>query len=466
LLAARDAGFSDPVTAVMRGIKAEGLFISFARAYGDWSRYPCREHLSELRGNVIEMTQLPTDQRGKNTADIALTVDAIDMICGDHRPERLVLVSGDRDFVPLVQRARRYGVPVMGVGVRGSVGAELVNACDWFLFLDDVVVEAPGVYEPDPPATAEEPAQVPERVAVEKPRQPVAVAASSPTLPSPTATPLAASPLDRPAAFRLLASTVEAILGRKQVAYGARVVDAMRVAEPRFDLTALGFANFREFVTAAMRQGLVLAEFSDVTDMRLTLPERSATPGDDEADDLAQVDDPHAAAGVYSRVLREDKGVPLIAWPHRKALVEFLFEALEHKPMTIGEMNDLLRAEGGRSGLSLPDRAYNKLTHTLNIARCFADERGNGYFEDLHTVWLRPALPVAAALRAMQAVYIEGIKRARPDLPLRVDGLTQWLYGDAADEHLKEVEQTVARLAPTRPDTIGDRFAGPLGSLR
>lgn len=467
LIAARDAGFALPVTAVMRGIKAQGM-ISYACAYGDWAFGICQGSLAEFRRNVINLVELPTTNYGKNSADIALAVDALEMVFSDHRPQALVLVAGDRDFVPLVLKVRRYGILVLGVGVRGSVSAELASCCDRFIYVDDLV-----------PAELPEPAVADELVVTPPPTPlvPPAAEAEAEPAPQPPLEPVAEQPeaapaakatptpqLDRPAAFIALANAIAVVRQDRQVAYGARVIEQLRRSVPGFDVTAIGFTSFRDFVQAATRQGLVTAEFS-FGDMRLDLPE-SGTDFEDAAEPALQFDTPVAAARSYEEILATDKGVPLVDWARRKPLVEALWDELALGMLTLADMNEFVKAAGRRDWPSVPDRACRKIVHTLNIAKCFRDQDGPDYFQDMTRTLLSPAVSVDEALAAMHGVYVTGIHLARPEVPLLGEGIARMLFGDAWAQHQSEVEQLLQRFpSPPPTERIGDRFASQLRAM-
>lgn len=123
-------------------IREEGRIASI-RAYGDWSRQPLIGFVQEFRTNVIEMVELSTSAEGKNTADIQLALDALEMAMQPASPSVFVIVSGDRDFVPLVQKLKRYGKLVMGVGhCETSTSKLLADACDVFIFADEILERA------------------------------------------------------------------------------------------------------------------------------------------------------------------------------------------------------------------------------------------------------------------------------------------------------------------------------------
>lgn len=125
-------------------VREEGQ-IGSMRAYGDWSQPFLARYLGEFRNNIIEMTELSTSIQGKNTADVQLAVDALEMALQSISPDTVVIISGDRDFIPLVQKLKRYAKAVIGIGAtEASTSKLLVGACDMFLFADDLLTTALG----------------------------------------------------------------------------------------------------------------------------------------------------------------------------------------------------------------------------------------------------------------------------------------------------------------------------------
>lgn len=112
--------------------------IVFKRAYCDWSHY--RKHMTAFHAMGIEMIDIPqTGISGKNSADIRMVVDAIDLCYAKNHIDTFVLVSGDSDFSPLVSKLKENDKRVIGCGVKSSTSDLLVANCDEFLYYDDLV---------------------------------------------------------------------------------------------------------------------------------------------------------------------------------------------------------------------------------------------------------------------------------------------------------------------------------------
>ena len=161
LILAQNSGLPFHLHLIIDRVRQQGTIMS-SKAYADWTASLLRPVLGDFRANAIELVQLPTStssKEHKNTADIQLTVDALEMVFSPVRPETIVIVGGDRDYVPLVQKLKRYGVFVMGIGVEAGVSSVLVEACDSFVYYDDLVPPAPEeLEEVVEPATVPDPA--------------------------------------------------------------------------------------------------------------------------------------------------------------------------------------------------------------------------------------------------------------------------------------------------------------------
>jgi uncharacterized protein (TIGR00288 family) len=114
--------------------------IVYKRAYCDWSYY--REAVREFHSHGIEMIDIPQSKAsGKNSADIHMVVDALDLCYAKHHIDVFALLSGDSDFSPLVSKLKENDKRVIGCGVKSSTSNLLIAACDEFIYYDDLVRE-------------------------------------------------------------------------------------------------------------------------------------------------------------------------------------------------------------------------------------------------------------------------------------------------------------------------------------
>ena len=108
------------------------------RAYSDWDKFP--DYKRELHEAAIELIEIPGRKySGKNSADIRMVVDAMDMAWSKEHIDVFVIASGDSDFSPLVSKLKENDKFVIGVGVKNSSSDLLIDNCDEFIFYEDLV---------------------------------------------------------------------------------------------------------------------------------------------------------------------------------------------------------------------------------------------------------------------------------------------------------------------------------------
>jgi len=185
------------------------------KAYADWSRYP--EYKQDFHQAAIELIEIPRRQiTGKNSADIRMVVDAMDLSYTKEHLDTFVIVSGDSDFSPLVSKLRENNKSVIGIGIRRSTSDLLVNNCDEFIYYDDLVIEG----------------------------------AHPPTLDR--------VPPQKLPAFQLLVSTVQALIREnKEIIYSSMVKDTMKRKQPSFNEGSYGYSSFGEMLEDAKKYGIL-----------------------------------------------------------------------------------------------------------------------------------------------------------------------------------------------------------------
>jgi len=108
------------------------------KAYADWSRY--RDYKARLHEAAIELIELPKKRiTGKNSGDIRMVVDALDIAFSKEHIDTFVLVSGDSDFSPLVSKLRENDKTVIGIGIKAASAQLLIENCDEFIYYEDLV---------------------------------------------------------------------------------------------------------------------------------------------------------------------------------------------------------------------------------------------------------------------------------------------------------------------------------------
>lgn len=184
-------------------------------AYADWNRF--RAYTQDLHENGIELIEIPRRaQTGKNSADIRLVVDAMDLAWSKEHIDTFVIVSGDSDFSPLVAKLKENGRHVIGLGMKASTSPLLANGCDEFIYYEDLERG-----EPARPADSK-------------------------------------APRDREDAFRLLVDTVRALEREGfEVIQASLVKDTMKRKRPAFNESSLGYGSFSEMLEDAQEAGKV-----------------------------------------------------------------------------------------------------------------------------------------------------------------------------------------------------------------
>ena len=139
-LGVRDAKYEKfDIRKVLERLLLKGSIV-VKKAYCDWARY--REFKAEMHEASFELIEIPhVRQSGKNSADIRMVVDALDLCYTKSHVDTFVIVSGDSDFSPLVSKLRENAKTVIGVGVKGSTSDLLTANCDEFIYSDDLVRE-------------------------------------------------------------------------------------------------------------------------------------------------------------------------------------------------------------------------------------------------------------------------------------------------------------------------------------
>src|ERR687891_1232337 len=137
-LGVRDAKYAKfDIDRVLERLLLKGSIV-VKKAYCDWERY--REFKAPMHEASFEMIEIPhVRMSGKNSADIRMVVDALDLCYTKSHVDTFVIVSGDSDFSPLVSKLRENAKTVIGVGVKNSSSDLLINNCDEFIYYDDLV---------------------------------------------------------------------------------------------------------------------------------------------------------------------------------------------------------------------------------------------------------------------------------------------------------------------------------------
>ena len=216
------------------------------KAYCDWDRY--KEYKPTMHEAAFELIEIPhARQSGKNSADIRMVVDALDLCYTKEHIDTFVIVSGDSDFSPLVSKLRENAKSVIGVGVKSSTSDLLMNNCDEFIFYDDLVAER----------------QPSRRRSRSKARAKGASPGDNAAAESTPAGKKAAPPAsDDPAqkGLDLVVQTAEAIYaerGDRAKLWGSMIKQTLKRRRPGFSESAYGFGSFNDLLEEAQARGLL-----------------------------------------------------------------------------------------------------------------------------------------------------------------------------------------------------------------
>jgi uncharacterized protein (TIGR00288 family) len=140
-LGVRDAQYARfDIEEVLERLLVKGNIV-VKKAYCDWDRY--KDFKADMHEASFELIEIPhVRQSGKNSADIRMVVDALDLCYTKEHVDTFVVISGDSDFSPLVSKLRENNKIVIGVGVKESTSNLLIANCDEFIYYDDLIRQA------------------------------------------------------------------------------------------------------------------------------------------------------------------------------------------------------------------------------------------------------------------------------------------------------------------------------------
>ena len=244
-LGVRDAKYADfDIAKVLQRLLLRGTIV-VKKAYCDWERY--RDFKKTMHEAAFELIEIPhVRMSGKNSADIRMVVDALDLCYTKAHVDTFVIVSGDSDFSPLVSKLRENNKVVIGVGVKKSTSDLLMANCDEFIFYDDLAREKAKKQSRRKKAPVSEAGAAPKQAPVESPTE------------SP---PAEAGPKQE--AVDLVMETVEALFAERtseEKIWGSMVKQALKRRQPGFNESYYGFRSFGKLLDEAQARGLLTLE--------------------------------------------------------------------------------------------------------------------------------------------------------------------------------------------------------------
>lgn len=187
-------------------------------AYADWSRF--RKYTRTMHEAGIELIEIPKrSMTGKNSADIRLCVDAMDLSYSKEHVDTFVVVSGDSDFSPLVSKLKENGKHVIGLGMKNSTSPLLADNCDEFIFYEDLGAEGGAIEEP---------------------------------------TGSKEIPKDKREVWHLLFDAIRALQRENyEVIYSSMVKDTMKRKRPAFSESGYGYRSFSDLLEDVQEAGFI-----------------------------------------------------------------------------------------------------------------------------------------------------------------------------------------------------------------
>ena len=258
-LGVRDAKYDKfDIRPVLERLLVKGSIV-VKKAYCDWERY--KEFKAGMHEAAFEMIEIPhVRQSGKNSADIRMVVDALDLCYTKEHIDTFVIISGDSDFSPLVSKLRENAKTVIGVGVKNSTSDLLMSNCDEFIFYDDLVRQREPARKRSrsrPKAKVNGRRDGAEREAPEK----VATDRSAPTgVESRSAEDLTQEGID------LVIETAEALYeerGERGNLWGSMVKQTLKRRRPGFNESFYGFRSFSDLLEEAQNRGELELELDE-----------------------------------------------------------------------------------------------------------------------------------------------------------------------------------------------------------
>jgi uncharacterized protein (TIGR00288 family) len=234
-LGVRDAKYDKfDIGKVLERLLLKGSIV-VKKAYCDWERY--KGFKATMHEAAFELIEIPhVRQSGKNSADIRMVVDALDLCYTKEHVDTFVIISGDSDFSPLVSKLRENNKAVIGVGVKQSSSDLLINNCDEFIYYDDLVR-----------------ADEQKRRAAKKRRETAPAGAAGEK----------SNGDKKQEAFDLMLGTLEALMAERDAderIWGSMVKQALKRRNPGFNESYYGFRAFSDLLEEAAEKGLIKLE--------------------------------------------------------------------------------------------------------------------------------------------------------------------------------------------------------------
>ena len=244
-LGVRDAKYATfDINKVLERLLLKGSIV-VKKAYCDWDRY--KDFKRPMHEANFELIEIPhVRQSGKNSADIRMVVDALDLCYTKSHVDTFVIISGDSDFSPLVSKLRENNKTVIGIGVKESTSNLLSANCDEFIFYDDLVREQKPARKP-----------VIKKAPVSKDQKDLKETTKDTKVTD-----------KRQEALDFIVETLEGLAderGEEEKMWGSMVKQTMKRRRPGFNESYYGYRSFRELVEDAQSLGLLIMNRDEKT---------------------------------------------------------------------------------------------------------------------------------------------------------------------------------------------------------
>ena len=233
-IGARDMKSGDfQIQLILRRLLEKGRIV-FKRAYCDWNYY--KDAVREFHSQGIELIDIPQSKMsGKNSADIRMVVDALDLCYSKQHIDIFALISGDSDFSPLVSKLKENNKRVIGCGVKSSTSDLLIANCDEFIYYDDLI-----------------------RVAAKKKQQ------QQQQKPAPAQKGEKSKPENKKQeAIDRLLEVVESVEQDYDVVWGSMLKQAVRRVYPGFNESYYGYTTFSDLLEAMADEKLLEIDYDE-----------------------------------------------------------------------------------------------------------------------------------------------------------------------------------------------------------
>ncbi|MDX1507366.1 MAG: NYN domain-containing protein [Woeseiaceae bacterium] len=230
-----DATFD--ISPVLERLLLKGSIV-VKKAYCDWNGY--KKFKPVMHEAAFELIEIPhVKLSGKNSADIRMVVDALDLCYTKEHIDTFVIISGDSDFSPLVSKLRENAKTVIGVGAKQSTSDLLISNCDEFIFYDDLVAETPEHTRSTKKSKSKASSKKSSRKRTRKKADPAQEA------------------------IDLVVETTEALYaerGDREKLWGSMIKQTLKRRRPGFNESTYGFRSFSELLEEASKRKLIQIE--------------------------------------------------------------------------------------------------------------------------------------------------------------------------------------------------------------